>query len=162
MDTSASTTEQQMENSQAASPKSDTTRAKNFAYLTRVLAETKRFRAESMHNTSHQAANAYPPIAVIYGKEIPTVYAARVSCREAIASADAYDDLVFHSGDGVVLAREAMPPPGYEIVRGGRISSEKGHISLLGDMNAVGRALEAVVRGRKKGIGLGLDARSRP
>ncbi|ROW12578.1 hypothetical protein VMCG_00235 [Cytospora schulzeri] len=159
MDSSASSTEQQMDNAQAASPKSDITRAKNFAYLTRVLAETKRFRAESKHNPSHQAANAYPPIAVIYGKEIPTVYAARVSCREAIACADVYDDLVFHSGDGVVLAREAMPPPGYEIARGGRISSDKGHISLLGDMNAVGRALEAVVRGRRKGIGLGVDAR---
>lgn len=159
MDTSASSTEQQNDTSQATAPKSDITRAKNFAYLTRVLADTKRFRAESRHNPSHQAANAYPPIAVIYGKEIPTVYAARVSCREAIACADVYDDLVFHSGDGVVLAREAMPPPGYEIARGGRISSDKGHISLLGDMNAVGRALEAVFRGRRKGIGLGDGAR---
>ncbi|KUI61294.1 hypothetical protein VP1G_08474 [Cytospora mali] len=158
MDTTASSTEQQQDYSQSSS-QSNLTRAKNFEYLTRTLAETKRFRAESQHSQAHQSANAYPPIAVIYGKEIPTVYAARVSCREAIACSDVYDDLVFHSGDGVVLAREAMPPPGYEIARGGRVSSDKGHISLLGDMNAVGRALGAVVRGRRKGIGLGVGAK---
>ncbi|ROW14332.1 hypothetical protein VPNG_03926 [Cytospora leucostoma] len=162
MDTSASSTEQQDNFSHADSPEANTTRARNLAYLTRTLAETKRFRAEGQHNPEHQAANRYPPIAVIYGKEIPTVYAARVSCREAIACTDVYDDLVFHSGDGVVLAREAMPPPGYEIARGGRISSDRGHISLLGDMNAVGRALEAVARGRRKGIGLGVGARPGP
>lgn len=83
------------------------------------------------------------------------MYAARVSGgREAIPCADAYDDLLFHSGDGVVLAREAMPPAGYEIVKGGRVSSDRGHITLLGDLAAVGKALEAVVRGRRKGIGL--------
>lgn len=134
--------------------KKATTQERNLAYLTRTLADTKRFRAELQHRPSLQAANAYPPIAVIYGKEIPTVYAVRVSCKEQIASTEAYDDLVFRSGDGVVLAREAMPPPGYEIAKGGRISTDKGHISILGDMNAVGRALGSVIRGRNKGIGL--------
>lgn len=131
--------------------------ARNMAYLTRTLAEVKQFRAESQHNPEYQAANAYPPIAVIYGKEIPTVWAARVASREAIACTDCYDDLVFRSGDGVVLAREAMPPPGYEIAKGGRISTDKGHISILGDLNAVGRAMTAVLRGRSKGIGLGKE-----
>lgn len=157
MDASSSSTEQQQEEAQADEPGSNIAQAKNFTYLARTLADTKRFRAESRHNPLHQHANVYPPIAVIYGKEIPTVYAARVSSREAIACSDVYDDLVFHSGDGVVLAREAMPPAGYEIARGGRISTDKGHISLLGDMSAVGRALQAVVRGRSKGIGLGGD-----
>jgi pimeloyl-ACP methyl ester carboxylesterase len=137
----------------AASPK---TKTRNIAYLARVLAETKRFRAELAHDPAHQLSNRYPPIAVLYGKDIPTVYAARVSGgRDAIPCADAYDDLAFHSGDGVVLAREAMPPAGYEIARGGRVSCDRGHITLLGDLAAVGRALEAVVRGRRKGIGLG-------
>lgn len=133
----------------------DTAQEQNLAYLTRTLANTKRFRTELQHKPSLQSANAYPPIAVIYGKEIPTVYAARVSSREAIACTDCYDELVFRSGDGVVLAREAMPPEGYEIAKGGRISTDKGHISILGDMNAVGRALVSVIRGRNKGIGLG-------
>lgn len=124
-------------------------------YLTRTLAETKKFRAELAHNPHHQARNAYPPLAVIYAKDIPTVHAARVSCRDAIACTDAYDDLVFASGDGVVLARESMLPEGYELVRDGRVCTDRGHVSMLGDLVAVGRALEAVVRGRRKGIGRG-------
>ncbi|KAK0722857.1 hypothetical protein B0T26DRAFT_750203 [Lasiosphaeria miniovina] len=132
--------------------------ARYMQYLKRTLAEIKRFRSELAHNTEHQDANAYPPLAVIYTKDIPTVHAARVAGREGIACADAYDDLVFRSGDGVVLAREAMLPPGYELAKDGRICSDRGHISLLGDMSAVGRALEAVVRGRRKGIGMGAES----
>ncbi|KAH6636519.1 hypothetical protein F5144DRAFT_546613 [Chaetomium tenue] len=93
------------------------TRARNIAYLTRTLAETKRFRAELAHNATLQEANAYPPLALIYAKDIPTTYAAGVAGREGIACANAYDDLLFASGDGVVLAREAMMPEGYEVNR---------------------------------------------
>jgi pimeloyl-ACP methyl ester carboxylesterase len=134
----------------------EATRARNIAYLTRTLAETKRFRAELAHRKEHQEANAYPPLAVMYAKDIPTTYAASVAGREGIACADAYDDLLFRSGDGVVLAREAMLPPGYELVRDGRICTDRGHITMLGDLAGVGRALEALVRGRRKGIGLGV------
>lgn len=162
---------QMASSSSSSPPSSDTpsttnTTARNIAYLRRTLAQTKQFRAELAHSPAHQAANLYPPISVLYGKDIPTVYAARVTPspsdppggENAIARADAYDDLLFRSGDGVVLAREAMPPPGYELVKGGRVSSDRGHITLLGDLAAVGRALEAVVRGRRKGIGLGKGA----
>ncbi|KAI0386222.1 hypothetical protein F5Y04DRAFT_118061 [Hypomontagnella monticulosa] len=131
-------------------------RSRNYAYLERTLADTKRFRAETQHRPAHTAANAYPPFAVIYGKEVPTVWAASVASRDAIACADAYDDLVFRSGDGVVLAREAMLPAGYELVRDGRISTDRGHITMLGDLEAVGKALLAVIRGRRKGIGMGV------
>jgi len=126
-------------------------------YLKRTLNDIKQFRAELAHNPAHQESNIYPPLAVIYAKDTPTVYAARVAGREGILGADAYDDLVFRAGDGVVLARESMLPPGYELVRGGRVCTNRGHISLLGDHNAVGKALEAVLRGRRKGIGLGKD-----
>ncbi|KAI0598598.1 hypothetical protein F4775DRAFT_554981 [Biscogniauxia sp. FL1348] len=131
------------------------TRSRNMAYLSRVLADVKRFRAETFHRPEHTEANLYPPLAVIYGKDIPTVWAAHVSSRDAIPCADAYDDLVFRSGDGVVLAREAQLPEGYELVKGGRISTDRGHITMLGDLEAVGRAIQAVIRGRRKGIGLG-------
>lgn len=135
--------------------------AKAIEYLTRTLAETKQFRAETAHNPAHTEANIYPPLAVIYGKDIPTLSAARVAGRDAIACADAYDDLAFRSGDGVVLAREAMLPPGYELVNGGRVSTDRGHVTMLGDLPAVGRALEAVVRGRRKGIGMGQHGKRR-
>ncbi|RYP69397.1 hypothetical protein DL770_008234 [Monosporascus sp. CRB-9-2] len=143
---------------QQQSPAHAADRERNLAYLARTLAETKRFRAETAHRPEHTAANAYPPLAVIYGKDVPTVYAAHVASREAIACADAYDNLVFASGDGVVLAREAQLPPGYDVIRGGRVSTDRGHITMLGDLEAVGRALLAVQRGRRKGIGLGLGA----
>lgn len=70
--------------------------------------------------------------------------------------ADAYDELAFASGDGVVLARAAMAPEGYKVARAGIISSERGHVTLLGDMEAVGKCLNAIGRARRKGVGLGL------
>jgi hypothetical protein len=132
-------------------------RDKAMAYLRRTLAETKKFKEELHFNPELGVNNRYPPLAVIYGKSIPTVFGAKVDGREAIACADSYDNLAFASGDGVCLAREAMLPGGYKAVYGGRISSDRGHVTLLGDLNAVGRAIEAVVKGRGKGIGLGVS-----
>ncbi|KAH6604268.1 hypothetical protein Trco_007714 [Trichoderma cornu-damae] len=128
---------------------------RNYEYLARTLASVKQFRSELAHNPAHQEANAYPPLAVIYGKSVPTVYAARVSGRDAIPCSDAYDDLVFRPGDGVVLAKESMLPEGYSIARGGRVSTERGHVSMMGDMPALGKALGALLKGRRKGIGYG-------
>lgn len=133
----------------------DPEKARYLEYLERTLANTKKFRAELAHRPEHSAANVYPPLAAIYGKGTPTVYAARVSSREAIATTAAYDDLVFRTGDGVVLAREAHLPPGYHYARGGYVSTDRGHVGMLGDLNAVGQALGAIIRGRQKGIGLG-------
>jgi hypothetical protein len=124
-------------------------------YLTRTLTEIKRFKQELDHIPAHTVSNLYPPIALIYGKATPTVYGAKVESREAIARADCYDELAFASGDGVVLARAAMVPEGYSVVRGGIVSSDRGHITLLGDLEAVGKCLHAVLHGRHKGIGRG-------
>lgn len=124
-------------------------------YLTRTLAEIKKFKQELDHIPAYTEANTYPPIAVIYGKSTPTVYGAKVESREAIPRADCYDELAFASGDGVVLARAAMVPEGYSVVRGGVVSSDRGHITLLGDLEAVGRCLNAVISARENGIGKG-------
>lgn len=126
------------------------------AYLARTLADVKRFKQELAFEPGHARANAYPPAAVIYGKSTPTVYGARVDGREGIGRADAYDELAFASGDGVVLARAAMLPEGYRVVRGGVVSSDRGHVTLLSDLEAVGRALTAVVVGRRGGIRVGV------
>ncbi|KAF2843771.1 hypothetical protein M501DRAFT_924187 [Patellaria atrata CBS 101060] len=126
-----------------------------LAYLTRTLAEIKRFKEELAFLPHLAEQNLYPPIAVIYGKSVPTVYGAKVDGREGIKRADAYDELAFASGDGVVLARAAMVPEGYPVVRGGVVSSDRGHVTLLGDLEAVGRCLGVVVGVRKGGIGLG-------
>ena len=85
------------------------------------------------------------------------MYGARVSGRDGIRRADAYDDLAFASGDGVCLARAAMLPKGYEVclVKGGRVRTERGHVGLLGDLESVGRCLESVIRARREGVGCG-------
>lgn len=128
-----------------------------LAYLTNTLARTKKFKEELSFRSEHGRSNRYPPTAVIYGKSTPTVYGAKVKDREAIKRSDAYDQLAFASGDGVVLAKAAMLPDGYEVARGGMISSERGHITLLGDLEAVGRALNAVRWSRGKGVGFGIN-----
>ncbi|KAK5107516.1 hypothetical protein LTR62_001046 [Meristemomyces frigidus] len=133
-------------------------REKAIEYLTRTLPTVKKFKIQLAHLPSHTAQNRYPPISVIYGKSTPTVYGAKVLGREGIKNADAYDELAFASGDGVVLARAAMVPEGYKVEKGGSVSSERGHVTLLGDLEAVGRCLIAVGEGRRgRGVGLGVQ-----
>ena len=127
-----------------------------LAYLQRTLSETLDFKRALSFRPDHAAANSYPPFAVIYGTSVPTVYGARVNGRDGIKRADAYDELAFASGDGVCLARAAMLPTGYAVCRGGRARTERGHVGLLGDLEAVGRCLGALGEARKGGVGLGL------
>lgn len=136
-------------------------RDKAIAYLKRTLADTKKFKQELHFRPEISEANRYPPLAVIYGKSIPTCCGAKVNGREGIPCSDSYDNLAFASGDGVCLAKEAMLPEGYKAAFGGRIRSDRGHVTLLGDLNAVGRAIGAVSIGRGKGIGLGVERKSR-
>jgi pimeloyl-ACP methyl ester carboxylesterase len=124
-------------------------------YLTRVLAEVKRFKYELDFQPAHQMTNRYPPTAVLYGKSVPTVYGARVTSREAIKRTDCYDDLAFAAGDGVCLASAAMLPPGYRVIKHGLVKSDRGHVGLLGDLEGVGQCLRAIIRGRKEGVGMG-------
>ena len=126
------------------------TKSAAMAYLARTLAEIKRFKQELAFDPDLDERHAYPPTAVIYGKSVPTVYGACVKDREGIKRSDAYDDLAFASGDGVVLARAAQLPEGYKASRGGVVSSDRGHISLLGDLEAVGRCLNAVKSEREQ------------
>lgn len=131
-------------------------RSAAIAYLTRILPEIRQFKLELAHRPDTEVANKYPPLAIIYAKNTPTVCAAKVDGREAIPCADVYDDLAFASGDGVCLAKDAQLPYGYRYVLDGRIRTERGHVTMLGDLEAVGKAIEAVYRGREGGIGLGL------
>ena len=132
-------------NTDSALPK-----AEAQAYLKRTLAEVRAFRSELAFNPSHASSNIYPPITLIYANNTPTVCAAQVSSKEAIKRADAYDDLKFASGDGVVLAKAAMLPEGYEAVKGGKVKTERGHVGLLGDLEAVGKCLNALERARRR------------
>jgi pimeloyl-ACP methyl ester carboxylesterase len=143
--------------SAAATTKTTVTipRDKAIEYLKRTLAETKQFLQELEFNPTHAQNNAYPPFAVIYGKSEPTVTGAKVDGRDGIKRADVYNELIFASGDGVVLARAAQLPGGYKAVRGGVVSTDRGHVTLLTDHEAVGRCLNALIRARRNGVGLG-------
>ena len=133
-------------------------RQEAFEYLKRTLAAVKAFKQSCAFDPELQSSNQYPPAAVLYSKSTPTVYGARVACREAIKHSDAYDDLAFAAGDGVVLAKAAMLPAGYRVVKGGLVRSDRGHVGLLGDLEGVGECLLAVLEGRRKGIGVGTAA----
>lgn len=126
-----------------------------WEYLDRTLAEVQVFRQQLKFIPSHQENNAYPPHAYMFGKTVPTVYGAKVANREAIKYNDAFDDLAFAAGDGVVLASAAQLPEGYRCVKGGRVETDRGHVGLLGDLEGVGRCISAVVDARAKGVGLG-------
>lgn len=126
-----------------------------LSYLQRTLASTLSFKHELTFHPPHKAQNLYPPLSILYSTSVPTVLAARVSSPKAIRCADAYDDLAFASGDGVCLAKAAMVPLGYELVRGGMVRTERGHVGLLGDLEAVGRCLVAIGEARRKGVGMG-------
>lgn len=121
-----------------------------LAYLGRILPEIKRFKQQLVADPALAKRGLYPPAGVIYGKSVPTVYGAHVRSREAIKYADAYDDLAFASGDGVVLATAAQIPEGFEVAKGARVSSERGHLSLLGDLEAVGRCLNGIMAERDR------------
>ncbi|KAJ4373129.1 hypothetical protein N0V83_003420 [Neocucurbitaria cava] len=146
------------ETSNAPIPASDITIPydKAISYLTRVLAETKTFKQQLAHHPPHTASNAYPLSRSSTANPRP-----RFESRDAIKRADVYDELAFASGDGVVLARAAMVPEGYSVVRGGVVSSDRGHVTLLGDLEAVGRCLHAVIHARRGGVGLGLGEKAK-
>lgn len=124
-------------------------------YLARTLAATVCFKDELKFDALHAQENRYPPLSILYGTSVPTVYRARVTSRAAIRCQDAYEDLAFASGDGVCLAKAAMLPAGYRCVPSGKVKTERGHVGLLGDLEAIGKCLVSVIEGRKKGIGLG-------
>lgn len=65
---------------------------------------------------------------------------------EGIKRADAYVDLLFGAGDGVCLAKKAMLPEGYRCAK--RVAVDRGHIGLLGDLEGVGKCVDALVKER--------------
>ena len=157
--------EPSLQSSQLATPKESFAtactipRAEALAYLDRTLKSVRQFKHELAFNPAHQAADVYPPIAVLYNNSVPTVFGARVDSREAIKRSDAYENLAFAAGDGIVLAKSARPPEGYKVVKGGLVRTERGHIGLLGDLEAVGKCLRAISDARRIGVGTGMFAK---
>ncbi|KAK9473237.1 uncharacterized protein V1510DRAFT_415480 [Dipodascopsis tothii] len=107
-------------------------------YLTRVLPRVRAFK-ESL---KFDPTKTYPPLAVVYGRTVPTVRGARVRSREAIADT-MYEDMIFGAGDGVVHVKHLMPPQGFSVCA--RIASDVGHVSLFSDLDSVCQALQGIL-----------------
>lgn len=110
-------------------------------YLDRTLKRTKKFLEDLQYDETK--ASKYPPLAVLYGYGVPTLRGARVNGFQGIKDGD-YSDLVFGAGDGVVYQKSLMPVDiGYDVVA--KVPSERGHVSLLNDIDGVGKALKAIL-----------------
>ncbi|KAK9353300.1 hypothetical protein V1523DRAFT_349525 [Lipomyces doorenjongii] len=112
-------------------------------YLQRTLVRTKKFK-ESL---AFDPRKKYPPLAVVYGRSVPTVSGSRVFGERDILEG-CYSDLIFGPGDGVVHARQLMPPKGFQI--SAEVESERGHVGLLGDLPRIGKALKAILDEEKR------------
>ncbi|CAN6652447.1 hypothetical protein TRVA0_026S00166 [Trichomonascus vanleenenianus] len=110
-------------------------------YLDRTLKRTKKFLLELEFDS--EKTEQYPPMASLYGYTVPTLRGARVDGPNGIMEGD-YNDLIFGAGDGVVYHKSTMPSgKGFDLVA--KIPSDRGHVSLLTDIEGVGKALTAIL-----------------
>ena len=81
----------------------------------------------------------------LYCKTITTVRGVWVDGKEGIREC-LFDNWAFGAGHWVTLAMQAQLPPGYKCTK--RVAVDRGHASLLTDLEGVGRCLEAIIQAR--------------
>ncbi|KAG5356702.1 hypothetical protein CJU90_2046 [Yarrowia sp. C11] len=109
-------------------------------YLERTLKRTKELRASFWYDEKRK--DEYPPLACVVGTTVPTLKACRVDGFEGIYKGD-FSDFVLGSGDGVVYSKWNMPEPfGFKVVA--KVKTNRGHVGLMTDHVAVGKALIAL------------------
>ncbi|GAA5901425.1 hypothetical protein JCM5296_003006 [Sporobolomyces johnsonii] len=133
-------------------------------YLERTLSRAKEFHAELLERYTPSLAPSYPPIALISSRRTPTVRGVLATSHAAIPQ-EGYEKLLWDEGDGIVLWESATRLPGAKAGRKGDdasggggggeadgwtrhvrgvVESSNGHLGLLGDLDAVRRALECI------------------
>ncbi|GAA5966565.1 hypothetical protein JCM21900_005505 [Sporobolomyces salmonicolor] len=132
-------------------------------YLERTLSRAKEFHAELLERYTPSLASSYPPIALVSSRRTPTVRGVLATSHAAIPQ-EGYEKLLWDEGDGIVLWESATRLPGAKAVRKGDdarggggakadgwsrhvtgvVESSNGHLGLLGDLDAVRRALECI------------------
>lgn len=111
-------------------------------YLDHTLKRTKQFLLDLEYD--EKKADNYPPLACLYSYSIPTLKGAKVLSKEAIRS-DSYENFIFGPGDGVVYYKWLMPQSrGFDVVA--KVSTDRGHVSLLNDVDGVLKALSALLK----------------
>jgi pimeloyl-ACP methyl ester carboxylesterase len=115
----------------------------SLEYLDRTLKRTKKFLDELEYDTEQD----YPPLAIVYGNEVPTVRGCRVEGPQGIIDGD-YADFYYGPGDGVVHHKWLMPERrDFPVVA--KFASPLGHISLMTDLPVMGEALSAIIMEEK-------------
>lgn len=112
-----------------------------YDYLKRTLARTAAFREALTYNP--ELADRYPPLAMVYGNQVPLLRHSWIDSPQDIKDGKYYD-FAYGVGDGVINARWLMPErAGFSVVS--KVASAKGHVSLLTDLPAVGEAIRAIL-----------------
>lgn len=138
-----------------------------WLYLEEVLAETRKFTEELRNgfNAEYHREGRYPPIAILTSGRTPTVRGALTAATTSDAPKDAwkksaregdYSRMLYAPGDGVILRKSSTTLPGEWsslLVRGkketdltnaeGVVETSHRHVSLLSDVDGIGRCLEA-------------------
>ncbi|KAK4691350.1 hypothetical protein P7C70_g9369, partial [Phenoliferia sp. Uapishka_3] len=113
-------------------------------YLQRTLRRVETFHAELSSLYDPALAHLYPPLCILTSQRTPTVRGVITPSYSAIPD-NPYDQLLFAAGDGIVLFDSAKELPGGEDRWMKHLTaveeSVHGHVSLLGDLDAVRRCL---------------------
>lgn len=126
-----------------------------YQYLSETLKLAKAFIEDLDYKP--ELEDQYPPMAIVYGNTVPSVRGSHVKDEQDIKDGNYYDFFYGH-GDGVVHQKWLMPErKGFEVYdpdtgKGqvvGRFSSTLGHVSLMTDHKAMGKALNAVYEAEK-------------
>lgn len=111
-----------------------------YEYLGRTLKRTLKFKQELKFNKNIN----YPPLAVVYGNKVPSVRGVFVDGEQDIMDGN-YGEFFYGPGDGVIHQKWLMPEciEGFQPVI--KVASDCGHVSLMTDIEAVGKAIRAVL-----------------
>ncbi|EDO19066.1 hypothetical protein Kpol_2000p31 [Vanderwaltozyma polyspora DSM 70294] len=115
----------------------------SYKYLERTLKDTKQF----LKSLEYIEGKEYPPLAIVYGNQVPTVRGAKVDGLQDVIDGK-YFDFYYGPGDGVVHHHWLLPERrGFPVVA--KVASPTGHVSLLGDLESIAEAFIGILDSEK-------------
>lgn len=122
-----------------------------YDYLKEALASAKKFVLGLEYKP--ELESKYPPLAVVYGNQVPSVRGSHVDSIQDIKDGNYYHFYYGH-GDGVIHQKWLMPETRgfqfYDRETGegqivGKFASAAGHVNLMTDLRAIGNALNSIL-----------------
>lgn len=112
----------------------------HYEYLKKILPVANNFLNSLEYNADNKSK--YPPLAVLYGNNIPTTKGCRMPNQDAIRGSD-WDNYFYGRGDGAIAEKWLLPEQrGFRKV--GKFSSKEGHVSLLNDIEGIARCFDYI------------------